>query len=239
MFDPRLPRGGDQFIPRPPQAEIVRRAPWLDARSQPHEKRWTVSEVVDAVRGVEPAKAHIWRDDLELRTAAVLCGITETPAGASVILTKRSSNMRTHRGEISFPGGRLDEGETPLEAALRESHEEIGLQPSLVTPVAELNHVSTVVSTSYIVPIVGEVETHDHLSPMTGEVDKVLYVPMSELLHPDSFHEERWEVPMGRLPVLFFELPGETVYGATARMLFHLAVLITGTVDQLDLRPSN
>ena len=211
MFDPRLPRGGDQFIPRPPQAEIVRRAPWLDVRSQPHEKRWSVSEVVDSVRGVEPAKAHIWRDDLELRTAAVLCGITETPAGASVILTKRSSNMRTHRGEISFPGGQLDEGETPLEAALRESHEEIGLHPRLVTPVAELNHVSTVVSTSYIVPIVGEVETHDHLSPMTGEVDKVLYVPMSELLHPDSFHEERWEVPMGRIPVLFFELPGETV----------------------------
>ena len=240
MFDPRLPRGGDQQIPRPAGFAVSRRAPWLTAdEAGPHARRWDVESVLDVVRGVEPSPARIWHEELDLRPAAVLCGITETDAGASVILTKRGSRMRTHRGEISFPGGKLDEGESVIEAALRESHEEIGLEPHLVTPIGQLNHVSTVVSTSYIVPIVARVDPHAHLSPMTGEVEKVLYVPVSELLHPEAFHEERWDLPNATIHVVFFEIPGETIYGATARMLFHLSALLTGTVEQLESNPGD
>ena len=230
MFDPNLPRGGDQTIPRPAVFEFSRRAPWADTS---HLTTWDAASVLDVVRGVEPRAARPRQMDVELRAAAVLCGITDTDRGASVILTKRSSSMRTHSGEISFPGGRLDEGETSLEGALRESHEEIGLLPHLVTPVGELNHVFTVVSASYVVPIVAHVAEHEHLVPMTDEVAKVLYVPVSELLHPDAFREEMWTFPHATVGVTFFEIPGETIYGATARMLFHLAALLTGTVEQM------
>lgn len=228
MFDPRLPRGGDQNIPRPSEISVVRGAPWHDAFVSGVDSRWDLETVLAAVDGAEAEVSDTWRAGFELRPAAVLCGITETEQGASVILTKRSAQMRTHKGEISFPGGRLDEGETPLEAALRESHEEIGLHPQLVRPVGELNHVATLVSTSYIVPIVGAVDRHDHLVPMTEEVDKVLYVPVHELLHPDAFREERWQLDNRQISVLFFDIPGETIWGATARMLYQFLAMLTG-----------
>ena len=65
----------------------------------------------------------------DARVSAVLIVLVEGDDGAEVLLTRRSMEMRNHRGEISFPGGRLDAGETPIDAALREAHEEVGLDP--------------------------------------------------------------------------------------------------------------
>ena len=130
--------------------------------------------------------------------------------------------MRNHKGEISFPGGRLDPGETAVQAALREAEEEVGLDPSLVTVIGELNHLNTVVSRSSIVPIVGRLPSTLPLHPASMEVERILWLPLAELVRPDTYRSERWgRTPTDRL-LHFFELDDETVWGATAHMLVDL-----------------
>ena len=85
----------------------------------------------------------------DARLSAVLIALYAGEHGAEVLLTRRSMLLRNHKGEISFPGGRMDPGETPIDTALREAHEEVDLDPSLPTVVGELAHLNTVVSRSY------------------------------------------------------------------------------------------
>ena len=136
--------------------------------------------------------------------------------------------LRNHKGEISFPGGRLDPGETSVEAALREAHEEVGLDPSLVEVVGELDHISTVVSKSFIVPIVARLDRRPDVAPMTGEVQRVLHVPLHELYRVDTYRQEIWWRPPVEWPIHFFELDDETIWGATGRMLVQLLSLTVG-----------
>ena len=152
----------------------------------------------------------------------MLIALADGPSGAEVLLTRRSRHLRNHQGEISFPGGRLDPGETPVAAALREAHEEVGLDPSTVDLIGELEHLNTVVSRSYIVPIVGRLPATLPLHPATEEVERVLWLPLAELVRPDTYRSERWgRTPTDRL-LHFFELDDETVWGATAHMLVDL-----------------
>jgi 8-oxo-dGTP pyrophosphatase MutT (NUDIX family) len=161
----------------------------------------------------------------------VLVLLHEGDGGAEVLLTRRAMHLRNHRGEISFPGGRMDAGETPVETALREGWEEVALDPDLVTVHGELDHMSTVVSQSYIVPVVGTIDRRPELVPHAAEVDRILWVPLAELLTPGTYREERWGEPPLDRPIFFFELDDETVWGATARMLHQLLRLAHG-VDE-------
>ncbi|MFT3851461.1 MAG: CoA pyrophosphatase [Ilumatobacteraceae bacterium] len=156
------------------------------------------------------------------RPSAVLVALRDGPQGAEVLLTRRSMNLRNHRGEISFPGGRLDEGETYEEAALREAAEEVAMPPSSVDVVGRLLPLSTVVSLSYIVPVVGVLRDDPPLHAATGEVDRLFWEPLADLLVDGTYREERWGTPPLDRPIYFFELDDETVWGATARMLHQL-----------------
>jgi 8-oxo-dGTP pyrophosphatase MutT (NUDIX family) len=153
------------------------------------------------------------------RPAAVLVPLFEADGEAHVILTKRPDTMPSHQGEISFPGGGLRAGvdASLQDAALREAEEEIGLPPAAVEVVAELDTLATVGSRYTISPFVGLLDPLPQLVPHPGEVVKILEVPLSELLDEGTFHEEYWESP--DRAISFFELPGETVWGATARVL--------------------
>lgn len=206
--------GGNQTIPRPDVWSEDRETPWVS----PHE--WTIDGLVSAVepRSVAPAPAFP-----DARLSAVLIALAEGPTGPEVLLTRRSMMLRNHRGEISFPGGRMDPGETPVETALRESCEEVGLDPSLPRIVGELEHLNTIVSRSYIVPIVSVLpDRPTDLAPLTGEVDRVLWTPIADLTREGTYHLERWGTPpMDRL-LHFFDLDDETVWGATAHMLVNL-----------------
>ena len=178
----------------------------------------------------------------DARHSAILAVVADGVDGAEVLLTRRSMNMRSHRGEVSFPGGRLDPGETYVEAALREAHEEVGLAPGAVEVVGQLHPLGTWVSRSWIVPIVGRVaEPLPLASPLRGqtsEVDRVLWVPLHDLTEPGTFREEWWHTAMGERPIYFFELDDETVWGATARLLHQLLRVAHGLADdEEDDRP--
>jgi 8-oxo-dGTP pyrophosphatase MutT (NUDIX family) len=162
--------------------------------------------------------------------AAVLVPLFETDGDVSVVLTKRTEALPSHKGEISFPGGKHDPVLDPdLRAtALREAHEEIGLDPDEVDIVARLEGISTVASRFVITPFVGFLPSRPLLAANPREVDRVLEVPLSELMADGVYREERWDAGKQALDVQFYELTDETVWGATARILTgFLAHLVT------------
>lgn len=128
--------------------------------------------------------------------------------------------MPSHRGEIAFPGGKRDPSDTSLlAAALREANEEIGLAPESVEVAGELDSLSTVASQFTITPFVGLLAAPPVLRPDPMEVAEAFAVPISDLLDPAASREELWELWGAWRPMAFFDLPGETVWGATARIL--------------------
>lgn len=220
------PRGGEQDIPRPAGARAGRRPPWADVPPQ----RITVPDVVAAVA----AKGAPLAPDVtvaDARAAAVLVALFPDPVDgdARVVLTRRASTLRSHRGEIAFPGGRQDPGEELHHAAIREAHEEIGLDPAAVDIVGELDHLTTVSSRFVVAPFVGVLPGRPDYRPNHAEIDRAFDVPLAELLQPDVYQEEVWEFGWGERYVSFFLLEGETVWGATARILRQLLLLVTGT----------
>ncbi len=218
-------RGGRQWIPRPAEWSPGPDPPWaaLDLRSA----RWRASELAGGLPPLERPLAPAFPD---ARPSAVLIALADGPSGAEVLLTKRSMKMRNHRGEVSFPGGRMDPGETSLEAALREANEEVGLDAGLVTPRGELAHLNTVVSRSYIVPHVVELSERPELVPTSPEVDRVWWTPVVELLEGHTYHAEHWGRPPTDRVIHFFDLDDETVWGATAHLLVDLlGITLTAT----------
>ena len=215
MSEPSAPRrpGGRQVIPRPVHATEEFDTPWnVDAT-------WSVDQLVAPLCVTSAPLLPTFPD---ARNSAVLIALADGPNGAEVLLTRRSMQLRNHRGEISFPGGRCDPGETPIETALREAEEEVGLAQQRPVIVGELEHLSTIVSKSYIVPIVARLDERLDLSPRTGEADRVMWTPIAELTRAGTYHRERWGLaPLDR-PLHFFALDDETVWGATARMLVDL-----------------
>jgi 8-oxo-dGTP pyrophosphatase MutT (NUDIX family) len=166
--------------------------------------------------------------------AGVLAPLFEEDGETRVVLTRRSADLRTHQGQVSFPGGRLNEGEDGPTAALREAHEEVGLDPALVTTVGWLHPVLTMVSASFILPVVATLSERPELVPNPGEVERIFDVSLAELADPDVFREERWRIP-GRViagsddnafPIWIFEVAGELIWGATARMLYELLDIV-------------
>ncbi len=160
--------------------------------------------------------------------SAVLVPFGDSGSGPELLFTRRAWHLRSHRGEVCFPGGRLEPHDVDLVAtALRETNEEIALPPGSVTVIGELDRLTTVSSPSYIVPVVGVIDTWPELRPDPDEVDGILTLPLTELADPDIFREEIWVrngVPMN---IFFFELVGDTLWGATARMVHNLLTLLT------------
>lgn len=163
------------------------------------------------------------------RPSGVLIPVYDEGDGAVVVLTRRSQHLRAHKGEVSFPGGRQEPGEAPHETALREAHEETGLDPAHVELVGELDPLATYSSRSLIVPFVGLLDARPRLVAQESEVEAILHVPLAELLDPEAYREELWWFGDGYHPLHFFEIVGDTVWGATARILHQLLSITTGT----------
>jgi 8-oxo-dGTP pyrophosphatase MutT (NUDIX family) len=225
-------RGGPQRIPRPAIVHEGDPPPW--AHLSEADRRIGLDHLCERFAELGPA---VWspREAHVERASAVLAPLYEHDGEPFVVLTRRSSALRVHSGEVSFPGGGQDHGEALADTARREACEEIGLDPGSVTFIGELDHLSTITSNSFIVPFVGVLPGRPQLTPNPGEVDAVLHVPLAELLDPAIFREERWDVFGTLRPIWFFDLVGDTVWGATAAMLRQLLGFATGTVARGDL----
>ncbi|MBN2621809.1 MAG: NUDIX domain-containing protein [Acidimicrobiales bacterium] len=233
-------RGGDQKIPRPFNARPGAPAPWADLPAE--RRRPALADVRSSLAPLGPARASAREQQRgstpPSRPSAVLAPLYEDGAadGVVVVLTRRTWDMRTHQGEVSFPGGRVEPGESPVDGARREAQEEIGLDPSSIEIIGELDHLATVSSGSFIVPYVGALPGRPETVPSPAEVEAVLHVPLAELLDPAIFREEIWTFPGGyEQPITFFELVGDTVWGATASLLRQLLGIVTGTLGRGDL----
>ena len=210
--------GGDQVIPRPSQVWVRPYNPWQNLDLSPLRD---IDEVLARVKKFSDTFTPL-PPPPNVQISAVLVGLVDGSHGPEVILTRRSKAMRSHTGEISFPGGRLDADETPRDAALREAHEEVGIDPRHVQVVGELSPGSTNVSMNYIVPVVGRVLQPPSLAVCNEEVERVFTVPLGELVREDTYAEEHWGAPPQQWQIHFFHLDDETVWGATARMLHQL-----------------
>lgn len=205
--------GGNQIIPRPSRWSPGPDAPWSTGAT---------ASLADVRSAVPRREAPLRPASADARDSAVLVTLIEGDDGPEVLLTRRSWDLRNHRGEVSFPGGRVDPGESTTDAALREAHEEVGLDPTLVTVIGELDHLDTAVSRSYIVPKVATLDGRPGLVPQTMEVDRVWWVPLAEFTRPDTYRSEIWTLGRTERTLHFFELGDETVWGATAHMLVDL-----------------
>src|SRR6202165_4415552 len=96
------------------------------------------------VKPVTSGDGHLWRSDREIRPAAVLVPVVRRESGLTVLLTRRTAHLNDHAGQISFPGGRIDATDaSPLDAALREAEEEIGLSREFIDPIGYLDLYAT------------------------------------------------------------------------------------------------
>lgn len=231
---PRRP-GGAQVIPAPSRREPGHPPPWT-GRDADLSLNGVLARLSGRISDVGVTSSP--RSDE--RISAVMGLLVDGPLGAEILLTRRSSKLNNHRGEMSFPGGRADEGESIVDAAMRETFEEVGIESSLISVQCELSPLSTFVSRSYIVPVIASIAAKPELHLNEHEVERALWVPLAELVRPDTYVSEMWTFSLSTAssdgdddrghgqPMHFFYLDDETVWGATARMLHELLTLTFG-----------
>ncbi len=168
-----------------------------------------------AIAGMQPDAATL----ATARPAAVLIPIMARAEGATVLLTQRSSILRQHSGQIAFPGGKIDPTDaSPLDAALREASEEIGLSARHIAP---LGYLGPYFSTTgfRITPVVALVSPDASFSLNADEVSGIFETPLSFLMNPDNHqtHEREWKGQMRR----YFAMPHEDryIWGVTAGII--------------------
>ena len=154
-----------------------------------------------------------------LAAAAVLVPLVVRESGLTVLLTRRSDGLRRHSGQVAFPGGRLDPGETPLDAALRETEEEVGVSRSFVTPLGLGDAYET--GTGFaITPVVGLVAPGFSITRHEVEVAEVFETPFAFLMDPAN-HDLRVAKSAEGVERRFYAMPHEDrfIWGATAGMI--------------------
>lgn len=154
-----------------------------------------------------------------LRPAAVLVPVVDRPDGPTLLLTRRSDSLASHTGQIAFPGGRLDPGETVVQAAVREAVEEVGLSPDHVTPLGLSDAYETV--TGFIVtPVVAWVRPGFDLTLNPDEVAEAFETPWAFLMDDANHRREFYDSPDGARR-WFWAMPWNEryIWGATAGML--------------------
>ncbi len=226
------------MIPRPPTAEPGGPPPWTPRRgitlrtvlgALAHAGRNLRDGPVPTPLGVGDSGPGPGAPRGDAAPSAVLVALFEEDGEARVVLTRRSVQLRTHRGQVSFPGGRVEPGEDAIAAAVREAREEIGLDPALVRPVGYLAAASAFSTGEPITPVVATLPSRPDLVANPDEVDRVFDTSLADLAA--GFSEEWWSEPeVGRFAMYFFSVETETVWGATARMLVDLltTVLVDG-----------
>lgn len=161
------------------------------------------------------------------RQAGVLVPIQASECGLRVVLTKRSSALRHHPGQVAFPGGKVERGDRDaVEAAQREAYEEIGLKPGNVEIIGLLPYHETVTSFR-ITPVIGRIIGDFQPSPRQGEVEEVFTVPFSHIADPASYSVQSRNWRGQRRYYYIVPYGPYYIWGATARILRVLAERIS------------
>ncbi len=167
-----------------------------------------------------------------LREAAGLILLYPVNGAWWLPLTVRAASLRSHTGQVSLPGGRVDEGESVEAAALREACEEIGVAPSSVRVLGRLTPLHIPVSRHMLHPVVGIADRRPDFRPAEQEVARILEVPASTLIDPTIVKRETWMRTVNgasvAMDVPYFAVDGERVWGATGMVLAEFRALIEG-----------
>jgi 8-oxo-dGTP pyrophosphatase MutT (NUDIX family) len=181
--------------------------------------RLTVERVVALTRARLAARRRRDVPSGLLVKAAVLVPLVDR-GEPFLVFAKRTDRVGTHRGQISFPGGRVDATDpTLLDAALREAEEEVGLPRDAVETLGALDDTETVATQFIITPFVGLVRTPVAWQPDGHEIEKVIEVPLAALRDRGNLRVEHRERGGVLHEVLFWDYQGETIWGATARIV--------------------
>ncbi|MCY3636582.1 MAG: CoA pyrophosphatase [bacterium] len=220
-------RGGPQFIPRPEQWRPGGPPPW--AGLDPSKRRVDLDQLRAALHSREQAT---WGDTSptgQERRSAVLILLYPHDGDIYVLLIRRARHLRSHSWEVAFPGGgQEDSDDTLLDTAKRETREEIGLSTDGIEVIGQIDRYVTVGSRSMVHPYVGILPGLPRgLVPDPAEVERILLVSTGELLSDEAWREEIWLINGADRAITFFELYGDTVWGATAAMLRQLLAIAT------------
>ncbi len=194
-----------------------------------------ISGVVSTLRErLEPVEqADTLEDVLEgqlplARKAAVLLALFEQEGETHVLFIKRASTLRLHSGQMALPGGNVEPADTTLvKTALRESQEEIGLDPTRVEVLGLLNPVFTVVSNFLIVPVVAYLPLGPGLlQTQSDEVAELIYARLQTLANPSIFHTEEWTRDGETRTIYFYDYGKYRIWGATGRIFCEFLELL-------------
>ena len=166
-------------------------------------------------------------DEPGLIRAAVLIPLFKKDGEYHVLLTRRTDKVGTHKGQISFPGGKRDEGEDLLSTALREAKEEMGIAEKDVRILGELDDMCTFSSDFCIAPFVGLIPYPYSFQINRYEIEEIIEVPLSLFLDEAKFREELRSRNGELVPVYFYQHNEHTIWGATARILKQLMDLLS------------
>jgi|UniRef100_A0A7C4AR18 8-oxo-dGTP pyrophosphatase MutT (NUDIX family) len=190
-----------------------------------HEKDW---EFADRLQRALQMRSKKRLSPNGVVQAAVLVPLFRQDEHVKVLLTKRSELVEHHKGEISFPGGKLDDSDPDfLSCALRETWEEIGVSPQDVSILGELDDFYTVATGFLVVPFVGFIPYPYRFQASPREIDELLGVPLEVFLDPGRREESTIVLDSRPVPIISYHWEGHTIWGATARILQHFSEIIS------------
>lgn len=185
-------------------------AAWLSAR-QPQE---IVRHIRARLAGIQPRRLG----DQHTGEAAVLMPVFMRQGAPHLLLTLRTEEVQTHKGQISFPGGMREGAESLQQTALRETFEEVGIRPEQIEILGRF-HDYLSVTDSRVVPFAGFIDKPFTANPQASEVAEVLFVPLSIFLDPSRLRTERMPHRGAMRDVYFYSYDKHQIWGLTARII--------------------
>ena len=175
------------------------------------------------------SRTRVVDDDQAAKRAAVLVPFFACEDEYHLLFTLRTSNLPTHKGDVSFPGGRADKKDVSLlRTALRESEEELGLRPSDVHPLGPLDDLRTLASNYVVTPYVGLIPYPYDFQPNAWEVAEIFSVPFTFLADRGNLNAETWLYDGATIPIQTYRYQGYKIWGATQRMIQNMLDILKG-----------